>query len=351
MLLTLRLLFFSLMYSLITLSTVIAGDIDQLRAKAAAGDAVSQYLLAVSYDSGQGVSDDFQQAAIWYRKSADQGLAAARNNLGVLYQLGQGVTKDYGEALNLYRLAASQGFALAQFNVGLMYAEGLGVNRNYDEACRWYQLAAGQGSVAAMSKLEQLPLKMAPAETASGILPDTAVRDNQLNNTTVGGSVEALTKLGVMYRNGQGVPQDYQKAISSFQLAARQGYAPAQNELGTIYFNGEGVTTNYAEALRWFRPAAEQGYALAQNNLGVLYQQGLGGLARDCQKASVWYRLAADQGLRGAERNLGLLYFNGQGVAKNNREAQRLLSLAAAQGDVTAEELLSKVVKANLAAR
>jgi hypothetical protein len=50
------------------------------------------------YDQGHGVPQDYAQAAIWYRKAAEQGLALAQSNLGVLYEEGRGVPKDYAQA-------------------------------------------------------------------------------------------------------------------------------------------------------------------------------------------------------------------------------------------------------------
>ena len=50
------------------------------------------------YNNGQGVPQDYTQAAEWYRKAAEQGLDNAQYNLGVLYNDGQGVPQDYAEA-------------------------------------------------------------------------------------------------------------------------------------------------------------------------------------------------------------------------------------------------------------
>jgi TPR repeat protein len=44
----------------------------------------------------------------------DQGHADAQNNLGTCYYNGQGVPQDYAQAAGWYRKAADQGFALAQ---------------------------------------------------------------------------------------------------------------------------------------------------------------------------------------------------------------------------------------------
>ena len=44
--------------------------------------------------------------------------------------------------------------------------------------------------------------------------------------------------------------------------------------IGTLYRDGQGVTQDYAEAMRWFRLAADRGNAIAQMNIGTLYRNG-----------------------------------------------------------------------------
>ena len=44
-----------------------------------------------------------------------------------------------------------------------------------------------------------------------------------------------------MYREGEAVPQDAAEAVRWFRLAAEQGNALGQYELGRMYMNGEGV--------------------------------------------------------------------------------------------------------------
>ena len=39
----------------------------------------------------------------WFRKAADRGLVDAQFNLGVIYDAGEGVTQDYAEAAKWYR--------------------------------------------------------------------------------------------------------------------------------------------------------------------------------------------------------------------------------------------------------
>src|SRR5262245_60877855 len=95
---------------------------------------------------------------------------------------------------------------------------------------------------------------------------------------------------------------DYATALRLWRPLANQGDADAQFSLGLMYLNGQGVPQNYAEALKWFRLAAEQGRADAQNNFGVMYHNGLG-VPQNYAEAAKWYRLAADQGYARAQAN------------------------------------------------
>src|SRR5580698_1761370 len=82
---------------------------------------------------------------------------------------------------------------------------------------------------------------------------------------------------------------DYAIAIELMRPFAEQGDAPAQYSLGLMYDNGQGVPQDYATASSWYRMAAEQGNAGAQNNLGAMYLEGQG-VPRDYQAALSWLR-------------------------------------------------------------
>jgi TPR repeat protein len=88
---------------------------------------------------------------------------------------------------------------------------------------------------------------------------------------------------------------DYATALREWTPLAEQGDALAQVILGLMYNNGEGVPQDHAEALRWYRLAAAQGYAEAQVDLGLMHDLGRG-VPQDDAEALRWYRLAAAQG-------------------------------------------------------
>ena len=66
----------------------------------------------LSYKNGQGVPQDFAEAAKWYRLSADQGYALAQSNLGLMYAKGQGVPQDLVLAYMSFSLSACPPSAL-----------------------------------------------------------------------------------------------------------------------------------------------------------------------------------------------------------------------------------------------
>src|SRR5512139_2203903 len=97
---------------------------------------------------------------------------------------------------------------------------------------------------------------------------------------------------------------DYKTAYRLFRKMAAQGDAKAKGNLGVMYEQGQGVPQNYAEAVKWYREAAEQGDPVAQYNLGNMYRHG-NGVRVDYNEAANWYRRAAEQGLESAQLNFG----------------------------------------------
>jgi S1-C subfamily serine protease len=105
-----------------------------------------------------------------------------------------------------------------------------------------------------------------------------------------------------LYEAGKGVVRDYGesikwygKAADQYRKAAEQGDDRAQCNLGLMYLNGQGVPQDYAEAAKWYRKAAEQGQVNSQYNLGVQYSKGQGVPQNDVE-AYIWLSLAAAQG-------------------------------------------------------
>ena len=210
-------------------------EINAIQLAADWGDADAQYNLGVMYHKGDGVPQDYAQAAKWFRLAADQGFAQAQFNLGVMYFNGDGVRKNYAQAVKWYRLAADQGYALAQSNLGVMYAKGQGVPQDAAQTVKWLRRAADQGFAQAQFNLGYL---YATGDSAVSLL---------------------MAIFGKAHLKGhKKLPYDSVQAAKWYRLAADQGHASAQYSLGAMYETGQGVRKNYVQAAKWLNLAAAQ---------------------------------------------------------------------------------------------
>ncbi len=153
--------------------------------------------------------------------------------------------EDYTQAIRILSPLAQSGDRDAQDLLGASYEEGQG---DFVTAALWYQKAAAQAQS------------------------------------------DALTRLGELYEDGDGVPQDTQKALDCFEQAASLGDEDAETDLGEIYTN---VIGDNGEAAKHFSHAAEEGDAQAQYRLGLLLL-GEEGVTRDVSRAWMYLSLAAD---------------------------------------------------------
>ena len=141
-----------------------AAALIELRPLAERGDADAQTNLAIMFENGLGVPQDYTEAVKWYQRAAEQGHVGAQNNLGVIYGNGRGVPQDHAEAVKWYQLAAEQGVAQPQDNLGVMYENGHGVPQDFVRAHMWFNLAAAQGLAPAVEHRDNLAKRMTPAD-------------------------------------------------------------------------------------------------------------------------------------------------------------------------------------------
>ena len=131
---------------------------------------------------------------------------------------------------------------------------------------------------------------------------------------------------------------DDKTAFSFFEKAAIKGYSSAQYNLAVMYRNGEGVVQDYAEAVRWFKLSAAQGDSDSQINLALMYQKGEG-VVQDYAEAARWFKLSAAQGDSSAQINLAVRYYYGEGVLQDYLQAHMWMNLAAVSGDKDAQKI------------
>jgi hypothetical protein len=228
-----------------------ASDISKLRATADHGDPDAQLALSKAYESGNGVTQDDQQAAMWCRKAAEQGNAVAQNDLGIMYREGRGVPRNKEEAVKWYRKAAYRKDPVAMFNLGAAYYNGDGVEIDDIAAYAWFALGAEAGSQSAQ---------------------DALAREEAEIPHRVG---EGLERVAAMLQEGTDLPKDVSAAAAWLRKAAQRDDAEAQLKLATLLVRGEGVAQNYSEAHHWCEQAAQRQVG-GLYCLGFMSQQGLG---------------------------------------------------------------------------
>ncbi len=159
------------------------------------------------------------------------------------------------------------------------------------------------------------------------------------------GNPLARWKLGKMYADGDGVPQDDAKAFKYFSQIVqnydeddgdRRDLSVVSNAfvaVGVYSLNGivnSDVRSDPERAFLMFQYAAMNfGNADAQYNLARLYLDGADGISKDTRQAVRWLALAADKGHLPAEALLGHMLFNGfDNVARQRGKGLMWLTLA-----------------------
>jgi TPR repeat protein len=85
---------------------------------------------------------DFNRAATILRPLAIGGDPRAQSYVGYMYETGRGFPQNYNVAAYWYFRAANQGETTAQYRLGLLYDKGDGLQQDYIKAHMWFNLAA-----------------------------------------------------------------------------------------------------------------------------------------------------------------------------------------------------------------
>ena len=149
------------------------------------------------------------------------------------------------------------------------------------------------------------------------------------------------------------------KAVTALEYAAEQGHAAAQWKLGRMYAEGEGVPQDALRAFQYFSnvanahaddsPDTPQSRYVA-NAFVALGQYYLGGIPNttvrpDPARAREMFSYAASYfGDADAQYNLARLYLDGKGAPQDPRQAVRWLGLAASKGQYQAQALLGSIL-------
>ena len=224
-----------------------------LRGAAEQGDPVAQYELGLALvrpiPPHFGFVKEGEEAAMWLRKSADQGNPDAAFLLGYIHQYAVGVAKDIPTGVSWLTKAADGGHISAMVTLAAVYKVGDGVMKDKIKARNLYAKAAEKGN----------------------------------NN--------ARTALASMYMDGDGVHKDGKLALAWFKRAVKDNHAPAMLGLGQLYAKSDLNMQHGPKAIYWTHKAVAHGYAPAIYALGLLYRDGVGAVSPDAYNAYLWLKL------------------------------------------------------------
>jgi len=224
---------------------------------------------------------------------------------------------------------AQAGDPTAANTLGDCYRVGrCGLTKNLEDAISWYHTAAVADNLDGIYNLG-LALDIYNSDQEIGFLPDP-----WLEKAAQAGITDAAYKLGWTFKiqNRYIYEEETKGAIYWYTLAANSGHPYAQYNLGLCFKNGTGVKQNFATAVQWIRKAAEQNDPDAQHSLGLRYKTGEG-VSKDNIEAVRWFKKAADQGYCFSQSHLAKMLKKGLGIKTDYFQSMHYYKLAAEQGD------------------
>lgn len=235
-------------------------------------DADTEALNAL--DKGYALAEEgrWTEAFPYLKFGADKGnISIAQHEVAICYQEGDGVSQDFAEALKyLYKAATNKKPWGAAFqSLGDYYNNGIGVPKNYEEAFKWYYKGANvpNGTVTNEYTTAKCMYRIGYAYlVGQGVQQDANQAMSWLTKAAENDDEQAIRTLAVACLSGEGVEKDEVKGVKLLKKAVEFEFGDAylQYQMGIVYENGIGNTPkNKSKALEWYRKAVENGYTPA----------------------------------------------------------------------------------------
>lgn len=136
----------------------------------------------------------------------------------------------------------------------------------------------------------------------------------QLHEGALVDDMRCQNALGVFYKKGIGIEQDYDKAFYWYTKSANKGFLPAITNLANCYYRGIGTKIDYEKAVRLLQTAFDSGYIPSYSGLAMCYMNG-NGVKMNKAKAISLLKDASKENDKISHRILGECYQNGIGVS------------------------------------
>ncbi|MFZ1988967.1 MAG: tetratricopeptide repeat protein [Alphaproteobacteria bacterium] len=134
------------------------------------------------------------------------------------------------------------------------------------------------------------------------------------------GDLAAVFNIGLMLRDGRGIPQDQPRALAFFKQCAERNHLGCQVNLADMYYTGKGTTPDYKRAASWLMVAARRGHYPSMYQLGGMFERGEG-IELNLAAARVLYLAAYEGGYQLAGNRLSELASQSNATAQANPAA------------------------------
>lgn len=296
--------------------------------------ASDQVLIGERYLTGKGFSKDEKKAFEWFQKAANQNDSEGLFKLGYCYQNGYGATQNKEMAVEYYEKSAKQGNSNAISAIAKMYANGDGIPKNMSRAIYWQEVLAFKGDKEAQNiVLANQSVEHEKATISGSDARNMAIKSHKESNYKWArycveraielGDDDAAFLYGSWLCMGDGIEQDYPKAISLLTPIAENGHLNAQKKLFYIYDGkyGNGFAPDKNKKIYWMSKVAENGDEEFQMVMANWYELGHE-VKKDKKKAFEMYERATKKGNQKAKINMVYMLAAGNGTKKDIERAK-----------------------------
>lgn len=225
------------------------------------GYPAAQVQLGYFYLAGMGVQRDETQAAKWFARAASSGSNEGKLNLAVLYFRGTGIVRDPHIGVVLLQELADKKIPRAEDYLGIAYFLGIGVEKDTVKAEKWFERAASHHS-------PEGEYAMGTLYSVTENHPHDFVKAaDYLRQSADSGYVAEMHSFGLLLVNHPEINQQPGEAVHCLQAAAEGGAYRSSIVLGVLARDGRGLPKNEEVAYQWFTIAVKQGGATVEKLL------------------------------------------------------------------------------------
>lgn len=228
--------------------------VERIRALAESGHAGAMFHMGKFYVHGIGVTQNMRMAEDWYHKAIAAGEMRAASNMGWIYQFGFGdIFPNKEEAFRLLSMGAAAGIPAAKASIGLMCMNGDGCPVDAAKGMQLLLEAFDAGYTNAGNHL-------ADTFFAGQHVPrDIEAGHAWLTKVAEAGDERTMAILGHYLATGSHGKTDVARGVALLEASIAKQYVPAYLWLANLYRHGQGVPKDLEKARDWLQKGSAAG--------------------------------------------------------------------------------------------